>query len=116
MRLDHFQMAIPLGAEDSASRFWIDVMGFGEVPKPGPLRGRGGLWLTRDGINLHLGVEDPFSPARKAHPCFAVADFDELLARFDAAKVAYDWDKKLPEVRRVFIADPFGNRIEIMQG
>lgn len=114
MRLDHIQMAIPEGEEEAARAFWTGPMGFTEVDKPGPLQGRGGLWLTRDGINLHLGVDTPFAPARKAHPCFAVDDFDAMLARFDAGDIAYAFDTKLPNIRRVFIADPFGNRIEVM--
>ena len=115
MRLDHIQMAIPDGGEPQARRFWTDVMGFAELAKPEPLQGHGGLWLTRDGINLHLGVEEPFAPARKAHPCFAVTDLDAILSRFDTAEIAYAFDTKLPGIRRVFIADPFGNRIEVME-
>lgn len=114
MRLDHVQMAIPRDGEDTARAFWTQIMGFTEVEKPGPLQGRGGLWLTRDGINLHLGVDDPFTPARKAHPCFAVDDLDALLAEIEAAGITPAWDTKLPDIRRFFISDPFGNRIEVM--
>ena len=116
MRLDPIPLAIPKGEEDAARAFWTGPMGFAEVEKPGPLQGRGGLWAARDGINLHLGVDDPFRPARKAHPCFAVHDLDAIRAALEAFGAPILWDTKLPEIRRFFTEAPFGNRIEVMQG
>ncbi len=114
--LDHIQLAIPSGGEAAARAFWIGLIGMTEVPKPAAIAGRGGLWVTRGAINLHLGVETPFSPARKAHPCLSVDDLDGIASALTAAGHPVDWDDKIEGVRRFFVADPFGNRIEIMQG
>ena len=113
--LDHIQMAIPSGSEDQARAFYTGILGLTEVAKPAALAGRGGLWLSGPGISLHLGVEEPFSPARKAHPAFVVPSLATACAHFDAHALPYTPDADLPGITRVFIADPFGNRIEILQ-
>lgn len=116
MRLDHVQLAIPPDSEDRCRAFYSGVLGWREVPKPAALAGRGGLWLDTDGAQVHLGVEQDFRAARKAHPGFAVGDLDGLVARLKAAGCAVDWDAALPGVRRFYTADPFGNRIEFLEG
>lgn len=117
--LHHVQLAMPAGQENRARRFYIDILGFEERPKPAILAARGGLWLahgtTNGPINLHLGVEDDFRAARKAHPAFLANDLDEIAARFAAADIAVTWDNDLPDFRRFYVDDPFGNRIEIME-
>ncbi|QQA42950.1 VOC family protein [Pelagovum pacificum] len=115
MRIDHVQLAMPEGQEDTARVFWIGAVGMEEMEKPEPLRARGGVWFRSGEAQLHLGVEDPFLPARKAHPCFAVDALDELADRLLAAEVEPQWDESLPHVRRFFVADPFGNRVEFLQ-
>jgi catechol 2,3-dioxygenase-like lactoylglutathione lyase family enzyme len=113
--LDHIQLAMPVGQEDAARAFYRDLLGMNEVPKPAPLVPRGGAWFNGPGIGVHLGVEKEFQPARKAHPCFRVADLDSAWDALQAAGVPLTPDDSLPDVRRFYAADPFGNRIEFMQ-
>ncbi len=110
--LHHIQLAMPKGQEDAARAFYSGALGLREVPKPAALAGRGGVWFEGKGIALHLGVEDPFVPARKAHPAFGVTDLDaarQALADHDPTDIS-----ALPDLRRFYIKDPFGNRIEIV--
>jgi catechol 2,3-dioxygenase-like lactoylglutathione lyase family enzyme len=114
--LDHVQLAMPLGGEDRARAFYAGVLGMTEVPKPADLAGRGGAWFAARRAQLHLGVEDDFRPARKAHPALVVDDLDGLLARCREAGVQVaPEDVPLPGHRRAHIYDPFGNRIELLE-
>ncbi|SHI80414.1 VOC family protein [Wenxinia saemankumensis] len=113
--LDHVQLAMPEGGEDAARAFFVGLLGMAEVEKPAALAGRGGLWLRGGDAVLHLGVEAPFAPARKAHPAFVVGALDEVRARLEAAGLAVRPDADLPGIRRVFVEDPFGNRIELLE-
>jgi catechol 2,3-dioxygenase-like lactoylglutathione lyase family enzyme len=113
--LDHIQLAMPAGGEERARRFYADLLGLAELPKPAPLAARGGCWFNGAGIQLHLGVEEPFAPARKAHPAFLVADLQVLADGFAAAGVAVQPDTSVAGVRRFYAADPFGNRLEFLQ-
>ncbi len=113
--LHHVQLAMPAQQENRARRFYIDILGFEELPKPRMLAARGGLWLTLGPINLHLGVENDFRAARKAHPAFLAQDLDAIAARFSAADIVVAWDQDLPGFRRFYVDDPFDNRIEIME-
>jgi len=113
---DHVQVAIPRGEEERARSFYGDLLGLAEIPKPAPLAGRGGLWFLCGRLQLHLGVEEPFSPARKAHPAFRVHGYEKLLARLAAAGHAAVPDTSLPEIERAHVSDPFGNRVELING
>lgn len=113
---DHVQVAIPAGGEDRARTFWAGYLAMTEVPKPAALAARGGCWFTGGSAVVHLGVEEPFAPARKAHPALLVDDLDALEATLVGA--GYDCvrsDGEIPGVRRFHTADPFGNRIEFQQ-
>ncbi len=114
--LDHVQLAMPAGGEGKARAFYAGLLGLREVAKPPELAGRGGCWFEGPGLALHLGVEAPFSPARKAHPALFVADLDAAARALAAAGVAFAPDAALPGVRRGYTHDPFGNRIELIQG
>lgn len=114
MQLHHAQVAIPPGAEDEARAFWIDIIGFAEIPKPEPLATRGGLWIRHGEAELHLGIEERFSPARKAHPGLVVDDFDDLEDRLQAAGYEIRPDAPIYGMRRFHVSDPFGNRIEFL--
>ena len=114
LALDHVQVAIPPQGEDLARSFYVALLEFEEVPKPAALAVRGGLWLTAGRVNLHLGVDDAFRPATKAHPAFVVGDFDALLDRLAEAGVEVRPDDAIPSVRRVHVDDPFGNRLELI--
>ncbi|MEO7262196.1 MAG: VOC family protein [Jatrophihabitantaceae bacterium] len=114
--LDHVQVAIPAGGESAARAFYGSLLGMTEVAKPAALAVRGGCWFSAGSAVLHLGVEEPFSPARKAHPAFGVAELEVLADRLAAA--GHDCvraDGEIPGVRRFHTFDPFGNRIEFQQ-
>lgn len=114
--IDHVQVAIPRGTEDEARRFYGQLLGMTEVPKPAALAGRGGCWFSAGSAVLHLGVEEPFAPARKAHPAFIVDDLASLQQRLQAAGHACTRsDGDIPGVQRFHTYDPFGNRIEFQQ-
>jgi catechol 2,3-dioxygenase-like lactoylglutathione lyase family enzyme len=113
--LDHVQLAMPPGGEEAARRFYGGVLGLTEVPKPAPLAARGGCWFEGPGTVVHLGVDEDFRPARKAHPAFLVADLEDLQARLAAVGAPVIEDTALPTVRRCYTEDPFGNRIELIQ-
>lgn len=114
--LDHVQVAAPRGCETDARRFYGDLLGLAEIEKPAGLRGRGGIWFCCGEQQLHVGVEDEFAPARKAHPAFRVADgqLNALAERLDYAGEQVIWDVALPGVRRFYTQDPWGNRIELL--
>ena len=115
MILDHVQLAGPPGCEDEARRFYGGLLGLGEIEKPQSMRASGGVWFSLGAQELHIGIEDQFSPARKAHPGLHVepAELDLLAGRLTEAGATVDWDDRYPGVRRFYTADPFGNRIEI---
>jgi len=113
--VDHVQLAIPAGAEEEAVRFYGGLLGLTQVPKPAELAGRGGCWFEGDGVRMHLGVDDPFVPALKAHPGFVVRGLDGLVERMAVAGIAVDEAEVLDRHRRVHVHDPFGNRIELIE-
>ncbi len=114
MRLHHVQVSCPVGGEDVARRFWGDGLGLPEVPKPPVLAARGGVWFRGAGVEVHVGVEEPFVPARKAHPALLVDDPDAFAARLAALAYPVQWDDDLPGYRRFYSADGHGNRVEIL--
>jgi catechol 2,3-dioxygenase-like lactoylglutathione lyase family enzyme len=116
LSIDHVQIAIPAGKEDEARTFYIEQLGFNEIPKPRDLAKRGGAWFQSGNVQLHLGVESDFRPARKAHPAFLVDDLDALIAKVQSA--GYKTDTSQPPLdgyKRAHVFDPFGNRIELME-
>lgn len=115
LALHHVQLAMPRGGEDEARAFYVGVLGFTEVPKPSNLVTRGGLWLTSGSADVHLGVEDDFRPAKKAHPALLVDDLEHVRATCEAAGRLLTIDEPLEGYDRAYVADPFGNRIELLQ-
>jgi catechol 2,3-dioxygenase-like lactoylglutathione lyase family enzyme len=113
--IDHVQLAMPAGGEDAARRFYRDVLGLEEVPKPASLAGRGGAWFRGVGVELHLGVEADFRPARKAHPALRVEGLTSLIVRCVNAGFPVERQVPLPGIERVKVADPFGNRVEFVE-
>jgi catechol 2,3-dioxygenase-like lactoylglutathione lyase family enzyme len=113
--LHHIQIAMPRGREDEARAFYVDILGFVERPKPANLAARGGAWFSAGSAEVHLGVEDEFRPARKAHPALLVRDLPTLAARCAASGFGVTSDEPLPGYDRVYVADPFGNRIELLE-
>jgi catechol 2,3-dioxygenase-like lactoylglutathione lyase family enzyme len=114
--IDHVQLAMPTGEEERARAFYGTLLGMKEVPKPAELAKRGGCWFECGPVQIHLGVEADFRPARKAHPALRCSDYFGLVAKLRAAGVAVTEDGSIPGVRRCHIADPFGNRIELIGG
>jgi len=113
--VDHVQLAMPRGQEAVARAFYEAVLGLKERPKPPVLAARGGCWFSNDQVALHLGVEDDFRPARKAHPALVVEDLDDLCASLEAAGHGVRFDDEIPGARRCYVDDPFGNRIELIE-
>jgi GNAT superfamily N-acetyltransferase/catechol 2,3-dioxygenase-like lactoylglutathione lyase family enzyme len=113
--VDHVQLAMPEGGEAVAAAFYVGVLGFEAVEKPEALRANGGCWFRAGRAELHLGVEADFRPARKAHPALRIAGIDRFAARCEGARHPVEWDERYPGVRRFYVHDPFGNRLELME-
>ena len=121
--LHHVQVAMPAGAEDEARRFYAEGLGLTEVEKPTDLRGRGGAWFRAYDdhgavtAEIHVGVEDPFAPARKAHPALLVDDLDAVADRLAALGFEVDRSQEhtFPGHRRVHTFDGHGNRVEVLE-
>jgi catechol 2,3-dioxygenase-like lactoylglutathione lyase family enzyme len=113
--LHHVQLAMPSGEEAAARAFFVGVLGMSEIAKPPVLAARGGVWFREGGLEVHLGVEEEFRPAKKGHPGILVADLDEIVERLRAASQDVAWDDDFPGFRRVYAHDPFGNRLEFLQ-
>jgi catechol 2,3-dioxygenase-like lactoylglutathione lyase family enzyme len=115
LRIEHVQLAMPLGEEDRARAFYSGLLGIPEVPKPPALAASGGVWFESGEVRVHLGVEADFHAARKAHPAFLVRELDALAERLRVAGVTVTDDGLMPGYRRIYVADPFGNRLELME-
>src|SRR5215472_17533314 len=104
--LHHVQLAMPRDAEEAARAFFVGVLGMSETEKPPVLATRGGAWFRAGGLELHIGVEDDFRPARKAHPGILVNDLDDLVERLRRGNQDVTWDSDFPGFRRVYAHDP----------
>ncbi|PPA71725.1 VOC family protein [Jeotgalibacillus proteolyticus] len=113
--IDHVQLAAPKGSEEEAIKFFADVLGFKEIEKPAELKKRGGVWFTFGTSQLHIGIEEPFQAAKKAHPAFEVQNLEELKRHLAANHVKFIDDPNLPGANRIYLSDPFGNRIELLE-
>ena len=76
--IDHIQIAAPTGSEDAARKFYGELLGMEEIPKPENLKGTRRmlvpLWLTRSAYRYTAD----FMPAKKAHPGFTVNALEQL--------------------------------------
>jgi catechol 2,3-dioxygenase-like lactoylglutathione lyase family enzyme len=111
----HVQLSAPPGSEEVLRRFYGDVLGMTEVPKPPVLARRGGAWFRAGAVELHLGIEEGFQPARKAHPGLLVEDLPAFADRLAGHGVPVEWDDAFPGFRRCYVSDPHGNRIELLE-
>lgn len=109
--IDHVQLAIPIGAEDRARQFYVGLLGFTEVPKPAELAKRGGAWFEAGDVRIHVGAEEPFVAARKAHPALTVRDLHGFI---HASGLEAKWNTEIDGLVRCHVDDPFGNRIELI--
>jgi catechol 2,3-dioxygenase-like lactoylglutathione lyase family enzyme len=114
--IDHVQLAMPAGKEQVASSFYEDILGLERLEKPPALAARGGCWFSNGDVALHLGVEEDFRPAKKAHPAVVVVDLDELAEAIRAADGEVTFSAEIPGTRRFYADDPFGNRLEFIEG
>ncbi|WP_316568686.1 VOC family protein [Neobacillus sp. YIM B06451] len=114
-QLDHVQLAAPKGCEEDARAFYGKLLGFTEIEKPPVLKKKGGAWFQNGTIQLHIGVEDPFLPAKKAHPAFEIENLEGLKAHLKENGVDVIEDNNLPGANRFYAADPFGNRLEFLE-
>jgi catechol 2,3-dioxygenase-like lactoylglutathione lyase family enzyme len=113
--IDHVQLAMPVGGEQAARDFYGSLLGMIEIPKPVDLAKRGGAWFTSGAVQIHLGIEADFRPARKAHPALKCSDYDAMLVKLRVAGISIQEDRNVPGVERCHIEDPFGNRIELIK-
>jgi catechol 2,3-dioxygenase-like lactoylglutathione lyase family enzyme len=113
IRLDHVQLAIPVGGEDEARSFYVGVLGLTEVAKPPTMAARGGAWFEAGDVRIHVGAEEPFVPARKAHPALVMRGLRDFISR---SRLDAEWNDEIRGLVRCHIADPFGNRIELIEG
>ena len=113
--VDHVQIAMPAGGEAEARAFYGDLLGIPEIPKPPALAARGGAWFERGTLKIHLGVDRDFRPARKAHAGLLASGLDALVERLRASGYAIVDDEPLAGYQRVYVNDPFGNRLELME-
>jgi catechol 2,3-dioxygenase-like lactoylglutathione lyase family enzyme len=113
--IHHVQLACPPGSEPVLRAFYQDVLGLTEIPKPPVLAARGGCWFRGHGIELHLGVEPDFRPARKAHPGLLVQNLDDWARRLTDAGYPVTYSDEIPDMRRFHSEDPHGNRLEFLE-
>lgn len=112
--IDHVQLAMPAGEEQRARAFYRDLLAMGEVAKPDELAKRGGCWFESGSVQIHLGVEDSFRAAKKAHPALKCRDYSGLMRKLKSAGVDVVEVNDIPGVQRCYVHDPFGNRIELI--
>jgi catechol 2,3-dioxygenase-like lactoylglutathione lyase family enzyme len=113
--LHHVQLAMPADEEETAIAFYEGVLGLEQVPKPPELSGRGGVWFRSGELQVHLGVEEGFHPAMKAHPAFLVEDLERIRARVEMSGYKVIDSEQFSGFRRVHVRDPFGNRLELIE-
>ena len=113
--IDHIQLAISPGGEALARSFYCNVLGLDEIPKPENLAKRGGAWFQCGALQLHLGVEADFRPARKAHPALLVENLSHFVSALEREGFVIKNDEPLSGFNRIFTNDPFGNRVELME-
>ncbi len=113
--IDHIQIAAPPGCEAAARHFFGELLQLAEIEKPDALRTRGGCWFQVGTWQLHIGVDPSFRPATKAHPAFTAGDIDGLFDILQAAGFPCTWDHALDGVRRFYVNDPWGNRLEFLR-
>ena len=113
-RIDHIQICVPKGKDKEARKFYIDLLGLEEIPKPTYLQKNGGFWLKIADIQLHIGVEEKVIPSKR-HPAFEVEHLDQIKAYLKSNSIRIKEDDPIPNFNRFSFYDPFGNRIELLE-
>jgi catechol 2,3-dioxygenase-like lactoylglutathione lyase family enzyme len=115
LAIDHVQLAMPADGDEKARDFYAGVLGLVERPKPEPLAKRGGVWFEQGSVKIHMGVEQDFRPAKKAHPALLIEGLEEIISRCEQQGYGAGAAQTIEGYRRVHVNDPFGNRIELME-
>jgi catechol 2,3-dioxygenase-like lactoylglutathione lyase family enzyme len=113
--VEHVQLAIPPNGENLARVFYGEILGLREKSKPEHLAQYGGVWFEQYDLKLHLGVDHNFSPSKKSHPGLLVEDLDELVSRCEHSGYEIVTGRSFESYRQVYVTDPFGNRIELLE-
>lgn len=113
--LHHIQLAGPQECEEKAREFYHQILGLSEIKKPSELAKRGGVWFACGQQELHIGIEEPLIPAKKAHPAFTVTNLQEIRLQLQNNGFSYQDDHLLPSADRIYVFDPFGNRLEFIE-
>ncbi|MFS0821877.1 glyoxalase [Bacillus sp. 1P02SD] len=113
--IDHVQLAAPKGSEDEVRHFYATMLGCHEIEKPETLRKSGGVWFAYGSVQIHIGIDDPFVPAKKAHPAFEIQKLEALKQHLQQNNVNTIDDNNLPGANRFYAHDPFGNRLEFLE-
>ncbi|MFS0864074.1 VOC family protein [Fredinandcohnia sp. 179-A 10B2 NHS] len=113
--IHHIQLAAPKDSENQFREFFQGVIGFEEIEKPEELKKRGGVWFQFGQYQIHIGIEEPFSPAKKAHPAFEVENIEQLKQHLRANNIPINEDDNLPGATRFYAFDPVGNRLEFLE-
>lgn len=114
-KIDHIQLAAPIGSEDEARLFFQGVLSLQEIEKPVELQKNGGVWFSNNQVHIHVGIEENFVPAKKAHPAFEVVDIESFASHIRQKGISIQMDDKLPGAKRFYVNDPFGNRLEFLE-
>lgn len=114
-KLDHVQLAAPVGSEEEARAFYKDVLLFTEIEKPTTLQKNGGVWFQAGDVQLHIGIDQPFTPAKKAHPAIEVNNIEAFMSYLMEKGIQIQPDDRLPGAKRFYMDDPFQNRLEFLQ-
>ena len=114
-KIDHIQIAAPVGSEEQARDFFQGILALDEIEKPEELKKNGGVWFSNGHVDIHIGVEETFVPAKKAHPAFEVNQIDRFAAYLQEKGIKIEVDYKLPGAKRFYLHDPFGNRLEFLE-
>ncbi len=114
LRLDHVQICIPIGEEENAKAFYLNLLGFTEIEKPDSLKSRGGFWFQVADVQVHIGTED-IPEKSKSHPAFEVRDVEAARKWLSEKGIPIKEAVEIPNVKRFYFIDPFGNRIELLE-
>ena len=113
--IDHVQLTGPKGCEEKARSFYNGVLGLKEIPKPSSVKSSGGCWFAIGTQEIHIGIEDPFTPPVKAHPAFVIQNIEELRSHLKEQAIEIKEDRPIAGRTRFFVRDPFGNRLEFLE-
>lgn len=111
--LHHVALFYSAGREADARRFYGELLGLAELERPSTLRDRGGLWFAAGDGHVHLSVDNDLGLHPRRHFGLRVADLAAAVARLQAGGARFEEATPIPGWRRIFVFDPFGNKVEL---